>query len=232
MDSLTEIQKAAQGGKLVERVETPLVKGHIRVIRADNKKVIYEDDNIIVNVVKFLFARLMANTLPGAGSANAGPVLLGQTVTPFGDPLYGVWGLALGSGDPSWSPDTQPVETATQTALVTQILRKQLSSVNYVDTNLNPVSQYTNMVDFQTTVNATTDNLNQKSIREMGLIGGGTLGSAPPSTDTNMLTAPYWNPAANPPGPANSVVLINYKTLPPLILPPEVNMIFSWVLTF
>lgn len=232
MDSLTEIQKAAQGGKLVEHVETPLVKGHIRVIRADNKKVIYEDDNIIVNVVKFLFARLMANTLPGAGSANAGPVLLGQTVTPFGDPLYGVWGLALGSGDPSWSPDTQPVETATQTALVTQILRKQLSSVNYVDVNLNPTNQYTNMVDFQTTVNATTDNLNQKSIREMGLIGGGTLGSNPPSTDTNMLTAPYWNPAANPPGPANSVVLINYKTLPPLILPPEVNMIFSWVLTF
>lgn len=208
--------------------------GHIRIFpEGQPNKPIFEEKNIIVNVVKFLFARLMANTIPGAGSVNAGPVPLGQSsVTPFGDPLYGIWGLALGSGDPSWSPDTQPVETAVQTALITQVLRKQLSTVNYVDTNLNPISQYTSMVDFQTTVNATTDNLNQVGVRELGLIGGGTLGSAPPATVTNMLTAPYWNPSLVPPGPANSVVLINYKTLPPLILPPEVNMIFSWVLTF
>src|SRR5208282_1889600 len=103
---------------------------------------------------------------------------------------------------------------------------------NYVDTNLNPISAYSNIVDFQTTVNATTDNLNQVGIREMGLIGGGTLGVTPPGTDTNMLTAPFWNPNLLPPGPANSVVLINYKTLPPLILPPEIDMIFSWVLSF
>jgi hypothetical protein len=209
-----------------------IVTGHIRVFRKDTGEVLYEDKNIIVNVVKFLFARLMANTLPGTGSTNAGPLPLGYTPGTVGDPLYGVWGLALGTGDPSWSPDTQPVETATQTALIAQVLRKQLSTVNYVDTSLNPTNYYTNMVDFQTTVNATTDSLNQVGIREMGLIGGGTLGVTPPGTDTNMLTAPYWNPALIPPGPANSVVLVNYKTLPPLILPPEVDMIFSWVLTF
>jgi hypothetical protein len=223
------------GGKLGEKVPQGIVSGRLRVLRADTKEVVYEDPNIIVNVVKYLFARMMANTLPGAGSVNAGPVPLGNLGaggTPIGDPLYGVWGLALGTGDPSWSPDTQPVETAVQTALITQVLRKQLSSVNYTDVNFNPVTYYTNIVDFQTTVNATTDNLNQVGIREMGLIGGGTLGAAPPGTDTNMLTAPYWNPALTPPGPANSVVLINYKTLPPLILPPEVDMIFSWVLTF
>jgi hypothetical protein len=222
-------------GKMAEARVIPIAKGHIRVMRADNKEVLYEEKNIIVNVVSSLFARIMANTLPGAGSVNAGPVPLGNLgagSTPVGDPLYGVWGLALGTGDPSWSPDTQPVETATQTALITQVLRKALSTVNYVDVNLNPISIYSNMVDFQTTVNATTDGLNQVGIREMGLIGGGTLGSTPPGTDTNMLTAPYWNPSLNPPGPANSVTLINYKTLPPLILPPEVDMIFSWVLTF
>lgn len=219
-------------GKMTEQMPEGIASGHIRVMRADNRQVIYEDKNIIVNVVKYLFARLMANTLPGAGSVNAGPVPLGNLgagSTPIGDPLYGVWGLALGSGSPSWSPDTQPVETASQTNLIAQILRKQLSTVNYVDTNLNPIAAYTNMVDFQTTVNATTDSLGQQGIREMGLIGGGTLGSAPPGTDTNMLTAPFWNPGAPL---ANSVVLINYKTLPPLILPPEVDMIFSWVLTF
>jgi hypothetical protein len=65
----------------------------------------------------------------------------------------------------------------------------------------------------------------------MGLIGGGTLvgaGNAP----TNMQTAPYFNPNAVPPGPADSVVLVNYKTLPPLILPAGVDIIFSWILSF
>lgn len=223
-------------GRLVEQVPPPITSGHIRVFRKDTGEVLYEDKNIIVNVVKSLFARLMANTLPGAGTVNQGPVPLGNLGTgntPIGDPLYGVWGLALGTGDPSWSPDTQPVETATQTALITQILRKQLSLVNFLDpTTLNPVTIFTNTVSFQTTVNATTDNLGQQGIREMGLIGGGTLGATPPGTDTNMLTAPFWNPALNPPGPANSVTLVNYKTLPPLILPPEVDMIFEWILTF
>jgi hypothetical protein len=222
-------------GKMAEQVPVQIATGHIRVMRKDTGEILYEDKNIIVNVVKSLFARLMANTLPGAGSVNAGPVLLGNLgagSTPIGDPLYGVWGLALGTGDPSWSPDTQPIETAVQTALITQVLRKQLSTVNYVDTNFNPITHFSNIVDFQTTVNATTDNLNQVGIREMGLIGGGTLGNAPPGTDTNMLTAPYWNPTLPSPGPANSVVLVNYKTTPPLILPPEVDMIFSWILQF
>jgi len=229
------INPLVRRGKVVEKMPVQIATGHIRVWRADTKEIVYEEENIIVLVVSSLFARLMANTLPGAGSVNSGPVPLGNLGaggTPIGDPLYGVWGLALGTGDPSWSPDTQPVETATQTALITQVLRKQLSTVNYVDANLNPISAYSNIVDFQTTVNATTDNLNQVGIREMGLIGGGTLGVTPPGTDTNMLTAPFWNPNLLPPGPANSVVLINYKTLPPLILPPEIDMIFSWVLSF
>jgi len=226
---------AGADGRLREDVNSQaMVKGRLRIFPEGHpEKPLYDEGNIIVNTIRFLFARLLGNTLPGAGSANNGPVPLGQLTTPHGDPLYGIWGLALGSGDPSWSPDTQPVETALQTALIAQILRKQLSLVNFVDpATLNPVSYYTNLVDFQTTVNATTDNLNQVGIRELGLIGGGALGATPPGTDTNMLTAPYWNPLPTPPGPANSVILCNYKTLPPLILPPGVNIIFSWILTF
>jgi hypothetical protein len=79
-------------------------------------------------------------------------------------------------------------------------------------------------VDFQTVLNATLDNINVP-IREMGLIGGGTHGTA----NTNMLQAPYWDPATRD---ANSVTLINYKTMPPLALPPGINFIVSWVLKF
>lgn len=202
---------------------------NIRVMRADNGEVLYQGHNIIVNVVKWLFARLMANTIP---NAPAPPYVLGQSTPNTADPLYGVWGLALGAGNPSWAPETQPDPTPVQTAVIQQILRKPLSRISYVDSSLNPLSKYSTMVDFQTTVNATTDNITQ-GIREMGLIGGGTLNNGTP---TNMLTAPFFDPndTSGPgqgPNP-DSVVLVNYKTLPPLILPAGVDIIFSWVLSF
>jgi hypothetical protein len=58
-----------------------------------------------------------------------------------------------------------------------------------------------------------------------------------------MLTAPFFN--GNPSSYVNpvtqqvnvtamqqTVILINYKTLPPLNLPPGINIIFSWIFQF
>lgn len=202
---------------------------NIRVFEKESGRMIYQDHNTIVNVVQWLFARLMANSIPNTPNP---PYPLGETSDGNADPLYGVWGLALGAGSPSWAPETQPDPTPTQTAIIQQILRKPLSRINYVDANFNPLATFSTMVDFQTTVNATTDNITQ-GIREMGLIGGGTINLGGP---TNMLTAPFFDPTSTS-GPGggpnpNSVVLINYKTLPPLILPAGVDIIFSWVLSF
>jgi hypothetical protein len=209
------------------------IKGTPRIIRQDTGEILWQGENVIVNTVKSLFARLFANNLPNT-PLTAGANLLSD------DCLYAVWGLALGTGDPTWSPDTQPVETPSQTALISQVLRKQLSAANYVITpdqvNFTPVPYFTNLVDFQTLVNSTTDNIPGVGIREMGLIGGGTKNTAVPGVvPTLMLTAPFWNPAdvSFNGGPTpNSVTLINYKTLPPLILPPNVTLIFSWILSF
>jgi hypothetical protein len=198
---------------------------HIRVSREDTGEVLYKEDNTIVNVVKWLFSRLMANVNPTDPSP---PYVLGH------EPLYSVWGLALGAGSPTWAPETQPQETPVQTALVQEFIRKPLSAINYVQpnnnggwTSINTLSTY---VDFECVVNATTDNITQ-SIREMGLIGGGSV-----SQSTNMQTAPYFtgniSNYANVTAAQNTVNLINYKTLPPLLLPPGVNIIFSWVLSF
>jgi hypothetical protein len=210
-----------------EDLTTYQPKANINVFREDTGEVLFRGHNVIVNVSKWLFARLMANVIPNAPNP---PYTLGQVTVPteYADPQYGIWGLALGAGDPSWAPETQPDPSPTQTALIAEFLRVPLSRVNFVDSNNNPLATLSTMVQFQITVNATTNNITQP-IREMGLIGGGTISTSPV---TNMMTAPYFNPAANPPGPANSVVLINYKTLPPLLLPPGVNIIFSWVLSF
>src|SRR5208282_5221668 len=181
------MQKLQYNDKL-QRGDYP-AKINIRVLRADNGEVLYQGHNVIVNVVRWLFARLMANVLPNAPQP---PYTLGQAGV-SADPLYGIWGLALGAGSPSWAPETQPDPTPVQTALISQFLRKPLSTINYVDVNFNPLPYFSTMVDFQTTVNATSDNITQ-AIREMGLIGGGTLNPAA-GGPTNMLTAPFWNPS-------------------------------------
>ena len=191
------------------------------------KNVLYSEKNVIVNTTKWLFARLMAEasgTLSNPSTPNI--------------PQFGVWGLALGAGDPSWPPETQPAETPEQTALINEFKRKQCTKIRYVDSNLNPITGLSLQVDFQTIVNATLDNIAQP-IREMGLIGGGTQttsGALPPAASTvtpvtdmsNQLT-PHFDPAEPS---LNSVILINYKTLPPLPLPAGINLIFSWVLSF
>ena len=198
-----------------------ILKGHIRVWEEQKpENVLYSADNIIVNTTKWLFSRLMAQSI---------------------EPEFGVWGLALGAGDPNWPPETQPAETSAQTALITEFKRKQCSKIQFVDSDLNPIPGLSLQVDFQTIVNATTDAITQP-IREMGLIGGGTQTSTVPSPTfvvtpvTDMLTAPYFSPTDTSGaggGPStNSVILINYKTLPPLPLPAGINLIFSWVLSF
>jgi hypothetical protein len=206
----------------------PEMRGHIRIMREDNGEILFEEKNVIVNTVKWLFARLMAESVPDGINTNPSSPKV---------PQFGIWGLALGTGDPGWPAETQPAETPEQDHLLTQIKRKQCSKIRYVDSDLNPLppGQFSLQVDFQTVVNATTDSITGVPIREMGLIGGGYSNvSGGPSAFTvtpssTMLTAPYFNPSAPD---ADTVILINYKTLPPLPLPPGINIIFSWVLSF
>lgn len=200
------------------------LKGHIRIYEQGNpKNMLYSEDNVIVNTVKSLFARLMANSI---------------------EPAYGVWGLALGAGSPAWADSqNQEEEQPTQTHLYQELRRKQISFVRFVDSDLNPVQHFSERVSFQTVVNSTNDALTDRPIREMGLIGGGhntlnTQGQVIASTD--MGSARFWNPSidlvtrtdASTNNPAQTVTLINYKTLPPLILAPNLNYIFDWVLSF
>ena len=201
------------------------LEGFINIKNLDSGKIIYQQKNIIVLGTKFLFSRTFATM----GSTN-------------NEPRWGVWGLMLGSGGSggSWGASTQPDATVTQEAPVNQILRKQLSKVQYVTKNASaydPSDTNLGMVEFQTQINATTDKLinangDVQPIREMGLIGGGSR-----SAGTNPLTAGWWGQTPDPSkgvvgNIADSITLLNYKTLPVLVFPPDVTFLISWTLQF
>jgi hypothetical protein len=183
------------------------LKGHIKIYELVNPgRVLFEQDNLIVNSSAYLFARLLANSL---------------------EPAFGVWGLAIGaggSGSNGWSATQQPDPVPTDSALVSEIMRKRFTSASFLDVNGNPTSNFTTTVLFQTVLNATTDNI-QVPIREMGLIGGGTNVGTP----TNMTTAPYFDPT-NPAAQPGSVILINYKTLAAFYLPAQTSVAIDWSL--
>ena len=207
---------------MIDQKDTPFLKGIIRVINAETGKETYRADNVIVMGTKFLFSRLFAT--------------LGNSEIEL--PKWGVWGLAIGSGDPSWSPTKEYDAPVTQWELHKEILRKQISKAQFVKREYSiDRSTYDivptggineGMVEFQTPLNATTDSKllvsgEVQTIRELGLIGGGVK-------ETDPMTAKMWNKETNNVG--NSMTLINYKTLLPLILPKDVTFLISWTLAF
>jgi hypothetical protein len=196
------------------------VEGYLRVLDQENKPV-FAQKNVIVLGVKHLFARMFAN--------------MGKTTD---EVRWGVWGLALGEGDPAWAT-VPPADNTVFQLVDTQHVRKALSKVQYVNKIPDPLggpdlivpsTTWTNMVEFQTQINATTDGLIKpdtsiKVIREMGLIGGGSK-----SANTDPKTKAFWDETNN--NVPDSMSLINYKTLPSLIFPPDVTFLISWTLSF
>ena len=178
--------------------------------------VVFESPNVIVTASQYLVARLMTN-----------PAI----------PLAGVWGLALGSGQPSWTDTNFPDPSPTQSSLYSEVLRKPLANVQYLDTNGNPTANVTNVALFSTIINATTDGLTGTRIQEMGLIGGGLAATysapgvinTPATVMTDIVNVPYFDPTV---GNLNSVILINYRTTPPIYFPPGVSMAINWRVSF
>lgn len=193
-----------------DQLNTVIQRGYLRVYPEGHPEApLYEHKNTICLNSGYLFARLMAAT---AGDT---PVW----------PTSSVWGLALGAGAPDWPANSQPDALPTQQAILTPLLRKRLSTLRYVDSDLNPIPNngLSKILDVQTTINATTDGLTLP-IRELGLIGGG-------SSQTDFLNTPLFDSSTQ--NGINTVadpILINYLTTPPMKLPEGITFIFSWIL--
>jgi hypothetical protein len=202
------------------------MKGIISITNQNTNELMFRKENVIVDGTRFLFSRLFAN--------------MGKTSD---EVMWGVWGLALGSGDQLGN-----VHQAAPTIFEMkdpQPFRKPLYKVQFVNKVDNPDTggfdfvpseQWTDFVEFQTQIQGDLVNVDGsiKRVREMGLIGGGskTGNGIAPYTPTDPLTAPFWSPS-NPNDP-NTMSLINYKSIPDdgILLPPDISFLISWVLAF
>ncbi len=146
-------------------------------------------------------------------------------VANISEPKYGVFALAVGTGDVGWDPMNPPVATNTQRSLYNELARKQLASSSFITAAGTVSGIPTHVVAFSTTF---TEAEAVGPLVEMGLLGG--------DVDSNMAVR---NPILPPNGiydPTVDVVgkdcLVNYLTFPVINKPPTSTLSWTWRLTF
>ena len=152
--------------------------------------------------------------------------LMKSTATPnVSEPRFGVYALAVGSGDVGWDPMNPPAANVFQRSLYNEIARKAYASASFINTSGGISAIPTNVVDFTTTFAAGEA---VGALVEMGLLGG--------DIDTNMANT---NPILPPNGPYDPSVdvvgkdtLCNYVTFPVINKPAGSTLSFTWRLTF
>jgi hypothetical protein len=152
--------------------------------------------------------------------------LMKSTITPnLSEPKFGVYALAVGTGDVGWNPMMPPSATPGQRSLYNELGRKAASSSNFVDSAGSVSGIPTNVVDFNFTF-ANSEAVGP--LTEMGLIGG--------DLSTNMaVTSPIlppngiYDPTVDVTG---KDALANYLTFPVINKPPTSALSWTWRLTF
>lgn len=141
------------------------------------------------------------------------------------EPKFGVFALALGTGNISWDPMNPPSATNTQRSLYNELARKQISVSSFIDGDGAMSGIPTHVVDFTTTFSEAEA---VGPLTEMGLLGG--------DVDTNMAIT---NPILPPNGiydPTVDVVgkdmLVNYLTFQVINKPATSTLTWTWRLTF
>jgi hypothetical protein len=167
--------------------------------------------NVVTLDASILLARLVKGT--------------GVPIPHQSEPNFGVFALAVGTGDVAWNPLNPPPGTNTQRSLFNELARKAIASTDFIDGAGAISGVPTNVVDFTTTF-ATSEAVGP--LTEMGLLGG--------DISTNMSIT---NPVLPPNGlydPTVNVVgkdtLVNYITFPVISKPPTSTLSWTWRLTF
>lgn len=137
-------------------------------------------------------------------------ILLARLMKSNTDPAYGLFALAIGSGDPSWDPRNPPAPLNSRAVLVSEIARKQFSATTFIQpvpagSTPYPTLTPTNILDL-TTVYGPGDA--EGYWMEMGLVGG----------DASLA--------------ANSGTLVTYKTFGMVTKPAGSTYTVTYRLTF
>jgi hypothetical protein len=208
--------KSSISGLETESVNSVKVKGEVfwtltdvntgEVITGSKKNVVTLDAGI-------LLARLMKG--PDSPSPNVM------------EPNYGIYALAVGTGEPGWNPLNPPPANVFQRYLYSEIARKTFSSSNFVDVTGSPSSIPTNVIDFTFSF-GTSEAVGP--LVEMGLVGGDC------STLLNERNPPQCNPNTPDYDPTVSLVgkdtLCNYLTFPVINKTSSMTLSWTWRLTF
>ena len=151
-------------------------------------------------------------------------ILVARLLKSSSEPPFGIYALAVGTGDVGWNPLAPPAATSTQRALYSELTRKTFSSTNFVDALGIPSAIPTNVVDYTTTY---SESEAVGPLVEMALIGG--------NVSTNMFIR---NPVSPPNGaysPALDLTtretIVNYLTFPVISKPGTSTMAITWRLT-
>ncbi len=141
------------------------------------------------------------------------------------EPPYGIFCLAVGTGQMSWNPMSPPAATNTQRALWSELARKTFASTNFVDQNGVPASYPTNVVDFTTTF-AEAEAVGP--LDEMGLLGGNVNPNLSIRNPVSPANGSY-DPTVNL---SEYETLCNYLTFACINKPATSTLTITWRLTF
>ena len=167
--------------------------------------------NVVTRDASILLARLAKGT--------------GTPTVHVSEPNFGIFALAVGTGDPNWDPLSPPPATITQRALWNELGRKAIQSTQFIDGDGVVSGVPTETVDFITTF---SESEAVGPLTEMGLLGG--------DISTNMAVV---NPVLPPNGPYDPTfnlvgkdTLVNYITFPVITKPATSTLQWVWRLHF
>lgn len=151
--------------------------------------------------------------------------LMKSTATPnLSEPSFGVFALAVGTGDVGWDPLNPPTATDTQRSLYNELARKQITNSDFITSSGTISGIPTKVVDYTTTFSEAEA---VGALVEMGLLGG--------DVDTNMAVTNPILPANGPYVDTVDVVgkdiLVNYLTFPVISKPANSTLTWTWRLT-
>jgi hypothetical protein len=139
-------------------------------------------------------------------------------------PSFGIYALAVGTGDTSWDPLNPPPGNVYQRSLYNELARKTVSVTSFIKEDGTISGVRTHVVDFTTTF---TESEAVGTLTEMGLLGG--------DVNSNMSLR---NPILPPNGPYDPTVdvtgkdiLVNYVSFPAITKPHNSTLSWTWRIT-